>query len=237
MNFEAQMNIVKKWAGNYETGTGTFEDIIKNTLNAEYLRFAGAHPSIDTKKQSSFSTTASALDQQLATDVGRLLRAWESTGDYGADGRGTVWVWSKERLVNDFPKFFSLSNEDIGYPRVMAPDRYHPTTNKLIVHFDRVPDAAYTIYFEYYERITAIATITDSMVLDADSQLDVALRAARKLIPSDSEAFTQLNSILGLDVEEHNQAKEAGPQMSDAWQQDEVTTERRELLYTRLARG
>jgi hypothetical protein len=135
-------------------------------------------------------------------------------------------------LVNDYPKFFV----DTDYPRVMAPDRYK-STGELIVHFDRLPDAAYTIYYEYYERITRITTITDSMVVDEDTQLDIALRAARKLIPSDADAFAQLNSILGLDTQEHNQAKESGPSMADAWQPDEVTVERREGFYTRYARG
>jgi len=224
-----QIRVVQKWAGNYEDD---FKATIIAALNAEYLRFTKAYPNLVTTKTDSFSTVASQRDQQIKTDAGRLIRAWDNSGENGYNGYGTIEVWDKSRLVAQFPKF----HIETGYPRVLSPAGIDDS-GYLFCHFDRLPDGEYTIYVEYHLRVTPVTDESASMAVQADEQFTVAIRTARKLVPGDSTAFQQLSAILGLDADEKDSADRDVPETGSEWIRDQVTSDRRDPYYERYARG
>src|SRR3990167_9496351 len=127
MTFADQITVAQKWTSNYDS---VFEDQIKNTLNAEYLHYTKAFPNIVTSRTGTFTTVADQLDQQVGTDVGKILRAYLTSGLNGADGKGTIYVWPKSRLVAEYPDFHAVS----GAPQILTPVRYDDE-GYLLVNF------------------------------------------------------------------------------------------------------
>lgn len=228
MTVDEQIDIVQKWIGDYETST---EAMILNVLNAIYLQKSRAFPDIILQNNNTFSTVASEVDQQVGTDVGEILRAWITDGDGGADGKGTIRVWSRDRLIREYPQFYSES----GAPKALAFWKFD-SEGYLIVNFNAQPDAVYEIAYDYLKKVSAITDTTESMVVSIDFQMRIAYEAARHLVPNDTEAFQQLGVLMGGgDFESLLGDQNKG--VLEMWMPDEVTTERRELIYTRYARG
>ena len=140
-----------------------FEDQIKNTLNAEYLHYTKAFPNIVTSRTGTFTTVADQLDQQVGTDVGK-----------------------KCVLVAEYPDFHAVS----GAPQILTPVRYDDE-GYLLVNFQEKPDDEHEISYDYRLRITALTDESASMSVDADAQLAIAHRAARKLVTFNVQAFHQ----------------------------------------------
>lgn len=230
MTFGEQKTMIQKWTGNRETDYAT---LIGQALNAEYLRYTKAFPSLVTiKVGQTFNTTASLRNNKVATDAGRLIRAWLQDGNEGYDGSGTIEVWTKEHLVQDYPNFHT----ETGSPRVMAPVAYDGD-GYLLVNFDRLPDAVYAVYLDYYLKVTALSSDSAEMSVALDAQMEITHRAARKLVPTDSTAFAQLNSILGLDNQERDLADQDAPDNAGAWMIDPILEDRRVGYYQRYGRG
>lgn len=227
MNFGEQKEIVQKYAADYgDTSGSRFEKF----LVAEMLRQANAYPWIVLQETGTVTTTSGEAETSFGSGVGRIVRAHLTSGTGGDDGNGTIKVVEKNKLAADNPKYF----KDTGAPRWLAPWSYN-SSNELLVQFDRVPDGAYEIQFDYYKRLTTPSSSTDEMPIREDFQLRVALGAARVACAGDTEKVRELTQLIGEQGYELQQGNIQGGDDYMSWVGDDITNERRDDFYQDLA--
>jgi len=226
MTLGEQLAIVQKLAGNFS------EDLKSqyiSYLNAEYELQAEAYPHKRLQNTGTLATVSGQQIHTLAADCGRIIRCRNSTGSGGYDGKGTILVRSRDFLYTQYPDFATESDA----PRVISPWGYDDS-NLMEACFQALPDAIYTLSYDYYKKITAITDEAESMAVSTGLQYIIALLAARTATLGDTDKQNNINRILEEKGFQVAQANQQGPDDEAQWQFDQVHEERREELYSRF---